>query len=125
MKKFAIAFAVLTSSACSSIPMMTPSEPSGFTEEAMKGGTYRIAYTAPADDVSAKTVADRTLARAAQVTLDKGNAWFEIASKVDGKTDGKRTQTLIIQMGKGESLAGGPKQYDAKQTLASLRDKIS
>ena len=26
--------------------------------------------------------------------------------------------------GKGETLAGGPKQYDAKQTLASLKGKI-
>jgi hypothetical protein len=124
LRKFAIAFAILALSACSSVPMMTPSEPSGFTEEAMKGGAYRIAYTAPAEDVTAKTVADRTLARAAQITLDKGNEWFEISSKVDGKTDGKRTQTLTIQMGKGESLAGGPKQYDAKQTLASLKGKI-
>lgn len=125
MKKFVFAFAVLAFSACSSMPTMPFSEPPAFTEEAMKGGAYRIAYTAPADDVTAKTVADRTMARAAQVTLDKGNEWFEIASKVDGKTDGKRTQTLVIQMGKGESLAGGPKQYDAKQTLASLKSKIS
>lgn len=120
-----IAFAVLALSACSSIPMLPLGQPSGFAEEAMKGGTYRIAYTAPSDDVTAKTVADRTLARAAQVTLDKRNEWFEIASKVDGKMEGKRTQTLTIQMGKGETLAGGPKQYDAKQTLASLKGKIS
>ena len=129
MKRRVIVFAVLAlslaGSACSSMPSLPFSEPSGFTEEAMKGGQYRIAYTAPADDVTAKTVADRTLARAAQVTLDKGNEWFEIASKIDGKSDGKRMQTLIIQMGKGESLAGGPKQYDAKQTLASLKGKIS
>lgn len=125
MKKLVVAFAVLALSACSSIPMLPLGQPSGFTEEAMKGGTYRIAYTAPSDDVTAKTVADRTLARAAQVTLDKGNEWFEISSKIEGKADGKRTQTLIIQMGKGESLAGGPKQYDAKQTLASLKGKIS
>jgi hypothetical protein len=91
----------------------------------MKGGAYRIAYTAPSGDVTAKMVADRALARAAQVTLDKGNEWFEISTKVDGKTDGKRTQTLIIQMGKGETLAGGPRQYDAKDTLASLKGKIS
>ena len=125
MKKFMIAFAVLAMSACSSIPMMPLGQPSGFVEEAMKGGTYRIAYTAPSDDVTAKAVADRTLARAAQITLDKGNEWFEISSKIDGKSDGKRMQTLIIQMGKGESLAGGPKQYDAKETLASLKGKIS
>lgn len=125
MKKLVISFAVLALSACSSIPMLPLSQPSGFAEEAMKGGTYRIAYTAPSDDVTAKTVADRTLARAAQVTLDKGNDWFEIASKVNGKMEGKRTQTLTIQMGNGETLAGGPKQYDAKQTLASLKGKIS
>lgn len=125
MKKTILAFAVLALSACSSIPMLPIGQPSAFTEEAMKGGTYRIAYTAPSEDVTAKAAADRTLARAAQVTLDKGYEWFEIASKVDGKTDGKRTQTLTIQMGKGESLAGGPKQYDAKQTLASLKGKIS
>lgn len=125
MKKLVIAVAVLALSACSSIPMLPLGQPSGFAEETMKGGTYRIAYTAPSDDVTAKTVADRTLARAAQVTLDMGNEWFEIASKVDGKTEGKRTQTLTIQMGKGETLAGGPKQYDAKQTLASLKGKIS
>ncbi len=124
MKKFFVAFAVLALSACGSMPTLPFSEPSGFTEEARKGGGYRIAYTAPADETTAKTVADRTLARAAQITLDKGNEWFEISSKVDGKTDGKRTQTLVIQMGKGESLAGGPKQYDAKQTLASLKGKI-
>jgi hypothetical protein len=125
LKKLVIAFAVLALSACSSIPMLPLGQPSGFAEEAMKGGTYRIAYTAPSDDMTAKAVADRTLARAAQVTLDKGNEWFEIASKVDGKMEGKRTQTLTIQMGKGETLAGGPKQYDAKQTLASLNGKIS
>ncbi len=124
MKKTILAFATLALSACASMPDLPFSQPSGFTEEAMKGGGYRIAYTAPADDATAKTVADRTLARAAQITLDKGNEWFEIASKVDGKTDGKRTQTLVIQMGKGDSLAGGPKQYDAKQTLASLKGKI-
>lgn len=124
MRQTILAFAMLAASACSSIPIIGPSEPSGFTEEAIKGGTYRIAYTAPSDEVTAKMVADRTLARAAQVTLDKGNEWFEIASKIDGKSDGKRTQTLVIQMGKGETLAGGPKQYDAKQTLASLKGKI-
>ena len=52
--------------------------------------------------------------------MNKGNEWFEIASKIDGKN----TQTLLIVMGKGETLAGGPKQYNAKETLASLKGKI-
>lgn len=124
MKHIFLAAALLAATACTSIPLM-PSEPSGFTEEAMSGGRMRIAYEAPTAEVSKQKVADRTLARAAQVTLDKGNEWFEIASKVDGKLEGKNTQTLVIVMGKGETLAGGPRQYDAKETLASLRPKIS
>jgi hypothetical protein len=107
------------------MPSLPFGQPSGFTEETMPGGQLRIAYEAPSADVTKTMAANRTLARAAQVTLDKGNEWFEIASKIDGKTDGRVTQTLVIQMGKGETLAGGPKQYDAKETLASLRDKIS
>ena len=125
MKRLLLAFAVLAASACSSIPSLPFSQPSGFTEEAMSGGRVRIAYEAPTAEVTRKLVADRTLSRAAQVTLDKGNEWFEIASKVDGKLDGRNTQTLVIVMGKGEALAGGPKQYNAKETLASLRSKIS
>lgn len=127
MKKIVLALAALAMSACSSLPSLPigPSQPSGFTEEAMSGDRVRISYEAPSADVARQKVADRVLARAAQVTLDKGQEWFEIASKVDGKLDGKNTQTLVIQMGRGETLAGGPKQYDAKATLASLRDKIS
>lgn len=122
MKKLIVALAVMAASACSSMP--GGQSLAGFTEEAMSGGRYRIAYAAQ-DAATAKVVADRALARAAQVTLDAGNEWFEVQSKIDGKLDGHNTQTLVIVMGKGESLAGGPKQYDAKQTLASLRDKIS
>ena len=122
MKKLIVALAVMATSACSSMP--GGQSLSGFTEESMSGGRYRIAYAAQ-DEASAKLVADRALARAAQVTLDAGNEWFEVQSKIDGKLDGHNTHTLVIVMGKGESLAGGPKQYDAKQTLASLRDKIS
>ena len=126
MKHFLLAMAALSAAACSSVPSLPfVSEPSGFTEEARSGGRMRIVYQAPNVEVTRQKVADRTLSRAAQITLDKGNEWFEIASKVDGKLDGKNTQTLIIVMGKGETLAGGPKQYDAKETLASLKSKIS
>jgi hypothetical protein len=123
MKRLFLASALLFAAACSSTggPVATPpSAPaSGFTEEALSGGRYRIVYTSPTD-ASTKVVDERTLARAAQATLDKGNEWFEISSKIDGKN----MQTLVIVMGKGETLAGGPKQYDAKQTLASLKGKI-
>ncbi len=122
MKRIVMTIAMLAAAACSSMP--GGQSLTGFTEESMSGGRHRIAYTAP-DEATARVVGDRALARAAQVTLDAGNEWFEIQSRVDGKLNGHNTQTLVIIMGKGESLAGGPKQYDAKQTLASLRDKIS
>ena len=121
MKRIFLASALLFTAACSSIsgPAAPSRPPSGFSEEAMSGGRYRIVYTSPTD-ASTKVVGERTLARAAQATLDKGNEWFEIASKIDAKN----MQTLVIVMGKGETLAGGPKQYNAKETLASLKGKI-
>lgn len=122
MKRTLITLTMLAAAACSSMP--GGQSLMGFTEEPMSGDRHRIAYAAP-DEASARVVSDRVLARAAQVTLDKGNEWFEIQSRIDGKLNGHNTQTLVIVMGRGESLAGGPKQYDAKQTLASLRDKIS
>jgi hypothetical protein len=122
MKKLILALAVMSAAACSSMP--GGQSMAGFTEESMPGGKYRIAYTAQ-DEATVKVVSDRVMARAAQATLDAGEEWFEIQSKVDGKLSGRNTQTLVIVMGSGESLAGGPKQYNAKQTIASLRDKVS
>ena len=124
MKHGFAALALISAAACSSLAAMPGMEPSAFSEEAMSGSRYRIAYVAP-EGATTRQIRDRVLARAAQVTLNKGQEWFEIASKVDGKMDGRTTQTLIIVVGKGDTLAGGPLQHDAKVTLASLRDKIS
>lgn len=126
MKKLIVVLALMSAAACSAMPDAGGGGQSmaGFTEEYMSGGRYRIAYAAQ-DEATAKVVGDRVMARAAQATLDAGNEWFEIQSKVEGKLSGRNTQTLVIVMGSGESLAGGPKQHDARQTLASLRDKIS
>jgi hypothetical protein len=123
MKRVLAILVLMSAAACSSVPDAPVTQPSAFTEEPMSGSRYRIAYVAPLG-ATASQVSDRVMARAAQVTLDKAQAWFEIANKVDGKMDGKATQTLIIVMGKGETLAGGPRQYDAKAVLASLRDKV-
>jgi hypothetical protein len=109
----------LLASACESLPMFGGNP--AYTEEKVTESRWRVSYKAP-DGTKPALIADRTLARAAQVTLDKGNEGFEIAQKIDGKD----MQTLVIQMGRGETLAGGSsKQYDAKATLARLRDKIS
>ena len=120
MKHAFAGLAVIVTVACTSLP---GGDPSAFTEEAMSGSRYRIAYVAP-EGTTARQANDRVMARAAQVTLDKGQEWFEIARKIDGKSDGKIAQTLIIVMGKGETLAGGPRQHNAKETLASLRERV-
>src|SRR5262245_20377735 len=108
----------LALSACASMPGMGGP---AFTEEKVTENRWRVSYKAP-EGTKPALIADRTMARAAQVTLDKGNEWFEIAQKIDGKD----MQTLVIVMGRGETLAGGTaKQNDAKATLARLKDRIS
>lgn len=124
MRKLVMVLATMSAAACSSLPGGGGQSMAGFTEEPMSGGRYRIAYTAQ-DEATAKVVSDRVMARAAQATLSAGHEWFEVQSKADGKLSGRNTQTLVIVMGSGETLAGGPKQHDAKKTLASLRDRIS
>ena len=110
---------VLGVSACESLPVFGGNP--AYTEDKVTENRWRVSYQAP-EGTKTQVIADRTLARAAQVTLDKGNEWFEIAQKIDGKN----MQTLVIQMGRGETLAGGSAiQYDAKATLARLKDKIS
>ena len=109
----------LFTSGCSSLPGFGGG--AGFTEEKVAENRWRVSYKAP-EGTKPALIADRTMARAAQVTLDKGNEWFEIAQKIDGKD----MQTLVIVIGQGETLAGGSaRQYDAKSTLARLKDKIS
>jgi len=122
MKRLFAAALLLAASACSLLPTgpAGPGPGAGYSDEMVAANRYRVTYTG-SPETKAGVVADRTLARAAQLTLDKGNEWFEIASKIDGA----HTQTLVIVMGKGETLVGGPKQYDAKATLASLKGKIS
>ncbi len=120
MKRLLLAAAMLGLAACSSMPNVFGGE-SAFKEEMVSANRYRISYTAPEKATKAQ-IADRTLARAAQLTLDKGNEWFEIASRIDTENG----QTLVIVMGSGETLAGGSSRtYDAKQTLNRLKDRVS
>ena len=122
MYRLAVALAALGLSACASMmPSPTPTGPKvGYSEEMISANRYRVTYTAPAS-TKPQDVANRALAHAAQLTLNKGNEWFEIA----GKIDGDHTQTLVIVMGSGETLAGGTtKTYDAKEILNGLKSKI-
>jgi hypothetical protein len=109
----------LLGSGCASMPMFGGD--TAYSTEKVTENRWRVSYKAP-EGTKKQLIADRTMARAAQVTLDKGNEWFEVAQKIDGKD----MQTLVIVMGQGETLAGGSaKQIDAKATVARLKDKIS
>jgi len=123
MKRFLLVSAMLALTACAS----SPDAPAGggassaYKEEQLSANRYRVSYTSPGEATKAE-IADRTLARAAQLTLDKGNEWFEVANTINGE----KSQTLVIEMGPGETLAGGSnRQYDAKETLGRLRNRIS
>jgi hypothetical protein len=120
MKRFILAAAFLGLAACaSSGGAPSPVADSGYKEEMISANRYSVSYTA-AKAATPAEIADRTLGRAAQLTLDKGNDWFEIASRINGE----QKQTLVIVMGSGETLAGGKtKVYDAKETLAGLKSK--
>ena len=119
MKRVLVAMVALAVAGCASTPSLPigPGPAAGFSEEKQSATRYRITYTAPKPATSDE-ISSRVLAHAAQLTLDKGNQWFEIASRIDGKN----TETLVIVMGQGETLAGGKtKTYDAKDTLNSLK----
>jgi hypothetical protein len=122
MKRLLLASAMLALGACSAMPDVLggSSGPSPYKEEMVSANRYRVTYTAP-EKATKTQIADRTLARAAQLTLDKGNEWFEIAGKVDVENG----QTLVIVMGSGETLAGGSRTYDAKETLGRLKGRTS
>jgi hypothetical protein len=121
MKRVLLASAMLGLAACSAMPDVLGGGPSPYKEEMVSANRYRVSYTAPEKATKAQ-IADRTLARAAQLTLDKGNEWFEIAGRIDIENG----QTLVIVMGSGETLAGGASRiYDAKETVNRLKNRIS
>lgn len=123
MKRILLASAMLGLAACSSMPDVFGGGAvnSAYKEEMVSANRYKVTYTAP-EKATKTQIADRTLARAAQLTLDKGNEWFEVAGKVDIENG----QTLVIVMGSGETLAGGSaRTYDAKETLGRLKSRIS
>ena len=103
MKRILLASAMLGLSACSTLPdVFGGGADPAYKEEMVSANRYKVTYTAP-EKATKTQIADRTLARAAQLTLDKGNEWFEVAGKVDIENG----QTLVIVMGSGETLAGG------------------
>ncbi len=117
MKRYLFAAALLAMSGCAAMqPSAPPAAAAGFSDQLISPNRYRVSYDAP-PSLNPKEVADATLAHAAQLTLEKGNQWFEIKDQASAN----HKRTLEIVMGKGETLAGAAKIYDAKETLATIR----
>lgn len=121
------ALAVLMSVAgCASAPSAGPSSiptsvASRFSEEQISPNRFRVSYIG-APGSSAEETRDRALLRAAELTLEKGNEWFEVADQASGENK----HSVEIVMGKGETLAGGSaRQYDARDTVKDLSAKVS
>ncbi len=118
MKHFLLAGLLLVAAGCASTPT-APLPSAGFSDSQVSGNRYRISYDGPAG-LTDSQVEDRTLAHAAQLTLEKGKEWFEVKDTAKGA----HKRTIEIEMGKGETLAGGAsKIYDAKKTLADMKAK--
>ena len=116
MKRYLLAAALLAMSGCAAMQPPAPPAAAGFSDQLISPNRYRVSYDAP-PSLSPKEIADATLGHAAQLTLDKGNQWFEIKDQAGAN----HKRTLEIVMGRGETLAGAAKIYDAKETLAAMR----
>lgn len=113
------AFAALAMalSACASAPVLPPAGPapsappapaasSPYMTEKVSTNRYRVFYRGGAAPANFR---EEAMKKAAQLTLDNGREWFEIVGSTKG--------SLEVVIGKGETLAGGATQYDAKDVL--------
>lgn len=103
-------------------PSSTPtSVATRYTEEQISANRFRVSFIG-APGSSSEDARDRALLRAAELTLEKGNEWFEVADQASGENK----HSVEIVMGKGETLAGGAaRQYDARDTVRELSAKVS
>lgn len=126
MKMALATLILLGAAACASAPSIGPSSTptsvaNRYSEEQISPNRFRVSYIG-APGSSMQDVRDRALLRAAELTLSKGNEWFEVADQASGENK----HSVEIVMGKGETLAGGSaKQYDARDTVRQLSAKGS
>ncbi len=115
--KLAIAaFAALAAAACASTgPSATPTA-AAVSVETLSANRFRVTAPEAAGESNA-LLRDRAMLRAAELTLEKDEEWFEVA----GEVASERGLSLVIVTGSGETLAGGPaKVHDARQIVQRL-----
>lgn len=121
----AFAAMAMALSACASAPVLAPAAPqpsapaapaasSAYMTEKVSANRYRVFYRGGAAPANFR---DEAMKKAAQVTLDSGKEWFEIV--------GSTKSSIEVLLGKGESLAGGAAQYDARDVLRGKTARTS
>lgn len=108
MRYILFAFPILALSACASAP--TAYAPAGagrvgYHETQIENDRYRVSFTGGAD-VSFSRVEDLALRRAAELTLENGQDWFEVIGR-DRQSRGDRDGPVSVGASAGQSFGSG------------------
>ena len=103
-----LAASVFALSACASLapygPAVSPSS-QGYVEQRIESDRFRITYRGVG---AAGPVADLALLRAAELTTETGNDWFEVTQRyIDGRPDSAGGVRPTLGIGVGSSSYGG------------------
>lgn len=104
----AVALTALSMTACASLSPYGPqSSPGGqgYSEQRIESNRYQITYRGVGDP---RPVADYALLRAADLTIENGNDWFEVTQRwIDGRPDSAGGVRPSVSIGAGSSNYGG------------------
>ena len=104
----AVALAAVSLTACASLSPYGPqSSPGGqgYSEQRIESNRYQITYRGVGDP---RPVADYALLRAADLTIETGNDWFEVTQRwIDGRPDSAGGMRPSVSIGAGTGRYGG------------------
>jgi len=111
MKRLSIPAVTISSALLTACATLAPYGPQvrpggqGFSEQQIESDRYRITYNGVG---ATGPVADRSLLRAAQLTIEQGYDWFEVTQRyIDGRLDSAGGVRPSVSVGYGSSHYGG------------------